>query len=170
MDTTLPPNPYPYTNHPTSLAAKVHCVNKANQFLRDKVPAILAALRLFVGEKMYTTAGSKTVKFQKILPEAISNATVHAYYDCTTYSLWYKVCYHAGVTGKSGGPSVDVSYLLADIQNNVITKVYDETELENRRVDYTEEYVIQARAELKAAQALVSKANGKLFHFGEWDR
>lgn len=156
----------------TALEAKVAARNQVNALANQLSPAIFEALKPFVGTKCFNQGAAISKKLREALPELPN--TIEASGSYTTghgYSLVviFKSATYSTHNEYDRSEYAEETVYLADIGRNdwTMPKLYDFTP---RRVNFTVDEVKTARAELKAAQNLVSAAQSKLCLFGEYDR
>ena len=158
----------------TALEAKVAARNAVNALANQLSPAIFDALRPLVGVKCFNQGQTISEKLRKVLPPLHNEVKASACYTTGhgySLSVMFKTStmYPDRICGEHCCASyAEETVYLADIdrQGLTIAKLYDQF---TRRTDYTVDEVKQARADLKAAQSLVSQAQSRLNHFGEHD-
>lgn len=146
------------------LSAKVRAQNKVNQIAAQHAPAFLAALAPFVGQKIYKADGEFTAKVKAALPKGTDG-----YFNSSNYSLSRVFRLSEPVIGQSGSEYMQATVYFGKVDNGILVELWP-FKAEDFRTDYNVEEIVQAREELRAAQAAVSRAQGKLQVFGEFDR
>lgn len=163
----------------THLEAKVGEQNRAAMLLREWFPKVIAVLKPFEDQKVINVGGCLNQKVLNAIKalnlphnqsEQIWVSTGHGY----SVSLHIQTC--GSYKGERSadyciGCHAEVYAIVADIPHgtNTISKIPNANQCPNYRCDYTVQEVLAARAELKAAQKLVSEAQSKLQFFGEHD-
>ena len=156
----------------TALEAKVAARNQVNALANQLSPSILEALKPFIGTKCFNLGAAMSQKLRKALPELPNTVEASAYYTTGHgYSLAVVFKTSTMYPGRFGDHCVasyaEETVYLVDIElKSMARKLYD---FEPRRTDYTANEVLAARAELKTAKDAVSRAQSKLYHFGEHD-
>lgn len=154
----------------THLQAKVETRNRVNRITLSLIPSCLEALRPFVGQKVLNQGYVKSAKLVAALPFS-STLALHYYISANQYgiTLNVKACsVYKNRHGEYGsGCYAEQSVHLADVDGYVLKELNEVTP--TFRTDYTVEEVIQARKELREAEAALSHAQSKLFYFGNHD-
>lgn len=152
-------------NHATNLAAAVAARNEVNTQANERFPSIIEALTPFVGATVCKVDGTLFKKVKEALPVFESStgfgsscwySTGHGY----SLVLNLKTCH--GVQ-PNGCVYAETTLYLGDLQNGVLTRLYDAP---NFKTDFTEDFVIQARLAVRAAEEILSAAKSKIYYFG----
>lgn len=157
----------------TALEAKVGARNQVNALAIQLSPAIFEALKPFVGVKCFNQGNAISEKLRKALPVLPNTVEASAYYT-TGHGYSLTVVFKTSTmypdrTGQHCLASyAEETVYLADIDQRglTISKLYEQA---TRRTDYSADEVKAARAELKLAKDAVSRAQSKLYNFGEHD-
>ena len=158
----------------TPTEAKVAGRNLVNALANQLSPAIFEALKPYVGVKCFNQGQVISERLRKVLPTlpntveaSASYSTGHGYSLTVTFRV--TTMHPDRLTGEHCNAiySEEPVYL-ADIdrQGLTIEKLYEQ---HVRRTDFTVDEVKQARADLRAAQSLVSQAQSRLVNLGEHD-
>ncbi len=147
------------------LKAHVDAVNECNRLIKLNAPAILEALRPFIGQKVIkATNGELLKKVKATMPR-------HAdfWIQCNAYSIimQVKTCFSAGDHAIYHSASVYVGKV--GYTGGVLESLYDFTPSQYR-TGWTPEEVTKLRETLRAAKENVTRANAALFSFGETTR
>ena len=161
----------------TPLAAKVAARNIVNKTARDMLPAMLAALAPFVGQKVVLATGQLSAKVKAALPQSdhvpgSGYGTPQWWYDSGagyTLRATVKVCCGSEAKGYTSGhyAEQDISLGELDKHSGTLVKLCDGHVFPS---DFTEAGVIVARTALRIAQKALDDARGlEIHHFGEHD-
>lgn len=140
----------------TNLQAKVAARNAVHSEIRRFAPSFLLALAPFVGK----ADGSFTQAFKDAMPNA------GQYWNSSRYSL--SRVFKADAQGERSNYYQDATVYLGEIEGNVLQKLHD-FDPNNFPVNYNADDILAARAEVRAAQEALNRAERKLVHFGEHD-
>lgn len=155
-------------NHSSNLSAKVAARNSVNARMREKAQAFFAAARPFVGKKVKTVNGDFTQAFRDALAP-LTGERNGDFWLSSSYSLArvFKACEN----GPRSSHYAEATLYIGEIDGQTLASVhYAETfNAENYRTDYTPEAIAQAREEVKAARAVLQRAESALAGFGEHD-
>lgn len=155
----------------TALEAKVAARNQVNELANRLSPAIFEALKPFIGTKCFNQGAAISQKLRKALPELPNTVEASARYT-TGHGYDLSVIFKTSTMypdrwGQHHCASyAEETVYLVEIQGTIAEKLY---EFQRRRTDFTADEVKTARAELKEAQGAVSRAQSKLYLFGEHD-
>ena len=155
------------TIHPNSLAAKVAAQNEANKIALDSYYKAIEPLKLFIGEKILKADLTLLEKVKKSLPELTNTNECRAYYNIGAgYSLRISVTVNKCFASRDCqiAEYMEATAYLCDLRGSILIKLYEPPQL---RFDFTEEEVLAARGDLRAAKQAESLARSRLHGFGE---
>jgi hypothetical protein len=155
------------TIHPNSLAAKVAAQNEANKIALDSYYKAIEPLKLLIGEKILKVDLTLLEKVKKLLPELTNTNECRAYYNTGAgYSLRISVSVNKCFASRDCqiAEYMEATAYLCDLRGSILIKLYEPPQL---RLDFTENEILAARAELKVAKEKVSSLQSKLYGFGE---
>ena len=149
----------------SALDAKVAARNQVNLLANACFPEAIRALEPFLGQKVCKVDGSLLEKVKRALPDLKDG-----WYSASRYSLVLNLKVHACAKGKTSDYQsahyADATVYLADLTSGILTRLYDTPDY---KTDYSADFVRQAREEVRQAEALKSKAESKIHHFGMYD-
>ena len=161
--------------HIDALAAKIDAVNTVHRAGIERAPAMLEALRPFVGCKVLKVDGSLMKAVRAALPEIPSTPALSGHYT-TGHGYSIAACFKASTCYADEKARrqdyritqyADATVYLGELSNGVLIKLANPYVA---RTDYTRQEIEHARMMLKAARNTISEWESKLFHFGEYDR
>jgi hypothetical protein len=148
------------------LSARVEATNAANRYAMELRPKLAAALRPFVGCKVFKVDGSLTKAVESALPKLPNEPRLHVRRNGGSMSWVVQVSVY--VPEYQGRMSHDAYVYVGDVRGGVLENVNDKPL--NLRTDYTAGEVQSKRAEYKRLKKLADEALSALSHFGEFDR
>jgi hypothetical protein len=158
--------------HKTQLEAKVSARNTVNRLALEKLPAMIEALKPFVGKKIMNQGAVISAKLKSALPATDNTPGFQSWYEATSYSLRLNCKVGELSPGRFGDNMVatyaEQSFTIGEIEDDGCT-LKSVVNGQVARADYTVEEVLTARAEFKAAEAAKAAAEAKLYGFGKHD-
>lgn len=159
--------------HPSSLAAKVAALNRANTILRDLVPRLQQPLTPWIGKKVLNQGRVFSSRFreylQAYLPPMPDNERVslRGGYTISVEVEVRELCQNRH--GETSECQRSYAYLAeTDPKALTLTKL-SLFEPDKLRTDYSEAEVIRSRERLSEAEGLVSQLKTQVEPWGRYD-
>lgn len=156
----------------THLEAKVGERNFAHQTINQLWPTVVNALRPLVGQKILNQGFVKSEKFKKALPVFPNNPDVSVWVDADRYGIRLIVKTSGNYKDRDGeyhfSCYAEVYSSLAEMDGFILKAIVERPAA--FRTDYTVAEVVEARKKIRAAEEALSKAQGELFPFEEYDQ
>ena len=152
------------------LVAKVKARNLVNKELIERVPAMIEALKPFIGLQVIKVDGTLLTKVKEALPDLFSDTVAFSgWYNARSYSIYacFKTCVWEGL--DHGCVYQEESYCIGELDGAILKVEQRPVDLRYYRTDWTVEEVEKAREEVRKAQEALSEANRPLYHFGMHD-
>ncbi len=151
-----------------NLSAKIKAVNRVHAYIKAKAPAMIEALKPFVGKKVFLASGEVSAKVREVLAPFFAEAREHnvqIYRSSSIYSLAF-VFKVSEPTGEFGCIYHEASVYMLDLERNsgTATKAY-EFNPEHFPSKFQETDILALRKELEAAQAEVRRLESSLGSF-----
>lgn len=157
--------------HATQLEAKVAARNKVNGIALRMFPAMIEALRPFIGKKITIAGNQLSMKLRSALPKSPASPSESWYYSASSYALWvqFKTCevFPSRWPDTTIASYAEHAICIADLNIGTLDKL--PANPPQLRTDYTTGEVESARANLKAAKDALHAAEFALAGFGEYD-
>lgn len=151
------------------LVAKVKARNILNSELKQRVPAMIEALKPFIGQKVQKVDGTLLQKVRDALPNIPNAVAFGGWYESRGYSIYarFETCVWEGLA--HGCIYQEDSFCIGDVQDGILKAEQRVSELSFFRSDWTVEEVEKARENVRKAKEALSDAQRPLYHFGEYD-
>jgi hypothetical protein len=152
------------------LSAKIKAVNRVNAYIKANAPAILEALKPFVGKKVTLATGELAAKVKDALAPFFEQArtnglTVYRNSSRYSFSLVFKVSENCDSYGCVYHEA-SVYFLDLASDSGMATKAY-EFNPENFKSDHDEVSILLTQKELEIAREEVRRLESKLGAFLE---
>lgn len=152
--------------HSNTLSATVAARNEVNELTNTRYSTIILALAPFIGQRILKVDGTLLKKVKEALPEfdAVQGFGSSSWYSTGHgYSLVLNIKTCHGVE-PHGCVYADSTLYLGKLRDGVLEGLYDAPTL---KANFTEQYVIQAREEVKGAEKILREVESKLYYFGK---
>lgn len=156
----------------TKLENKVQARNLCNIATNRLTPLIFAACAPFVGQKVKTTQGNRTVKFNDALQA--TGLLDFKSEDNTRLHVWMSHQYDLTVSVRftliaEDGRSYDAEAVIyvGKLDGGTLVKLYVQSQ--GLRTDFNADEILATRTLVKATRAALQEAESNLYTFGEHD-
>lgn len=151
------------------LVAKVKARNLVNKELIERVPAMIEALKPFIGLPVLKVDGTLLKKVNDALPELPNTVAISGWYSARCYSIYvcFKSCVWEGLA--HGCVYQEESYCIGELATTILKAEQRPIDLSFYRTDWTVEEVEKARENVRKAEDALSEAKRPLYHFGMHD-
>lgn len=131
----------------SDLEIKIDLVNKIHSLCNEYKPALIDAMRPFVGQKIVKIDGTLTSKARAALDAVFASrpADCSVYYDASLYSLWVNFKSHQN--GKRCTIYYDASVCIGLVRDQALSEL--RTEPCGYRTDFTAEMVLESRKRIE---------------------